>query len=55
LAVVEDKLTLQKTYPVTQLLPVVLRHASSSTGGVHIPEPQKVSRNGELQSSNFWL
>lgn len=38
---------------ITQLLPVVLRLASSSTRGMYIPEPKKFPGNRELQSSDF--
>lgn len=53
MAVAEDKLTLPKMFLITQLLPVVFRHVSSSTEGMYIPEPHEMPRNGELQSSEF--
>lgn len=49
----KDKATLQKMFLVTQLLPVVFRQASSSTGNLLRSLPQEVSRNRELQSSGF--
>lgn len=53
MAVAEDELTLQKMYLISQLLPVVFRHASSSTGGMCSSEPHEVPRSGVLQSSEF--